>query len=339
MDEAERVKARAVRFPRIGAFAALLAAVTPAARAAPPPLTLEAKIPLGAVKGRIDHMAIDLARQRLFVAELGNDSLGVVDLKAGKLLRTIGRLGEPQGVGYVAATDTIYVANARDGSVRLFAGAALAPAGRIALGEDADNVRVDAAGKQVFVGYGKGALAVIDPARRARIGDIALAAHPESFRLDPAGARIFVNLPEAQRIAVVDRAAGKQVAAWQVAGLQGNFPMALADGGRQVVVAFRRPAKLAVLAADSGATLATVDICGDADDVFEDARRGRLYVSCGEGFLDVLRRSGRGYRRLARLPTAPGARTALFVPELDRLYLAVRGTDKERPALWVYRPD
>ena len=62
------------------------------------PLVLEQKIPLGEVQGRIDHLAIDLARERLFVAELGNNSVGVVDLAAGKLLRGIDGLNEPQGV-------------------------------------------------------------------------------------------------------------------------------------------------------------------------------------------------------------------------------------------------
>src|SRR5947208_2703706 len=127
------------------------------------PLQQEAKIPLGNVKGRIDHLAVDLARQRLFVAELGNDSLGVVDLKARKLGKRIAGLKEPQGVGYVEATDTVYVANAGDGAVRLFRGEGLEPAGAIDLKSDADNVRVDAENKQVLVGYGSGAIAVIDP--------------------------------------------------------------------------------------------------------------------------------------------------------------------------------
>jgi hypothetical protein len=50
------------------------------------------------VSGRIDHLGIDVKRQRLLVAELGNDSLGVVDLAAGKALRRIADLSEPEGV-------------------------------------------------------------------------------------------------------------------------------------------------------------------------------------------------------------------------------------------------
>src|SRR5262249_44397654 len=136
-----------------------------------PPLQLEAKIPLGDVRGRIDHLAVDLPRRRLFVAELGNDSVGVIDLAAHKVIHRISGLAEPQGVGYAAATDTLFVANARDGSVRLFRGDDYAPAGQIALGNDADNIRIDAAGGRLFVGYGNGALAVIDVGSRSKIAD------------------------------------------------------------------------------------------------------------------------------------------------------------------------
>ena len=124
-------------------------------------LVLERKIPLGEVRGRIDHLAIDLARDRLFVAELGNDSLGVVDLAAGKLLRRIGELDEPQGVAYDPATDTVYVADGGDGLVHRFKGAELMPLEPIRLGADADNVRLDPEAGRVVIGYGDGALALI----------------------------------------------------------------------------------------------------------------------------------------------------------------------------------
>src|SRR5690348_9097102 len=177
----------------IGA-AACLGGLATATRALPQgrdptssPLELEAVIPLGAVRGRIDHMAIDLARRRLYIAELGNDSVAIVDLDARKVLHRISGMSEPQGVAYVPSRDALYVANARDGSVRMFRATDFAPVGRIDLGEDADNIRVDTAASRVYVGYGSGALAAIDPARLRKIADIALGAHPESFRLEPGG--------------------------------------------------------------------------------------------------------------------------------------------------------
>lgn len=301
------------------------------------PLSLEAKIVLGPVAGRIDHLAIDLAQQRLFVAELGNNSVAVVDLKARKLVHRISGLREPQGVGYHPSTDTLYVANAGDGSVRMFRGSDYADAGRIDLNADADNIRLDAAADRIVVGYGNGALAVIDPKGRAKIADIPLKAHPESFQLDAKGRRAFVNVPDAQAIAVVDLVAGQQKAAWPTNGASGNFPMALDAASSQVIVVFRNPAKLRAYSMETGKAVNELDICGDSDDVFVDAKRKRLYVSCGAGYVDVIDASA-GYRRLARIPTAAGARTSLFVPELDRLFVAVRAGPGRPAEIWVYQP-
>jgi DNA-binding beta-propeller fold protein YncE len=323
----------------VTAVTLLVGAGRPVARPADSsPLRLEAKIPLGNVQGRIDHMAIDLPRQRLFVAELGNDTVGVVDLSERKVIARLGGLKGPQGVGYLPSMQTLYVANAGDGSVRVFLGGEYAPAGAIELGADADNIRIDPAADRVIVGYGSGGLAVIDAKAFRKVADIPLPAHPESFQLDPAGDRIFVNLPKVQAIAVVDRAAVKQTESWPMVTAEGNFPMALNTAAGHVLAAFRNPATLGVFAAKDGSPIASVDICGDADDVFLDAKRRRVYVSCGEGFLDVLDAEGSEYKRIARIPTVPGARTSLFVPELDRLYLAVRATQGEPANIWVFRP-
>jgi len=299
------------------------------------PLQLEAKILLGDVRGRIDHMAVDLKRQRLFVAELGNDSVGVVDLANRSLIRTITGLNEPQGVGYEPSTDALYVANARDGSVRLFEGNEYKSAGRLELGSDADNVRVDAAAKLVVIGYGGGGLAVFDPSTRDKIQNVSLKAHPESFQI--VEDRIFVNLPDAHAIAVVDATSGKQVATWpMVKG--GNFAMTVDRDRGQVLLAFRNPPELAVFAMADGKSVANAETCGDVDDLFVDAKRARVYVSCGAGYVDVFEMNGTAYRRMARIPTASGARTSLFVPEMDRLLIAVRSGLAGPAAIWVFKP-
>jgi YVTN family beta-propeller protein len=303
-----------------------------------PALKLEAKIPIGNVSGRIDHMAIDLARQHLFVAELGNNTVGVVDLNSRNVIRTLEGLAEPQGVAYLPSTDTLYIANGGDGSVRLFRGADYSASGQINLGDDADNIRLDIPANQIIVGYGSGGLAVIDASSSKKIADIPLSAHPEGFQLDPGGNRIFINLPKVQAIGVVDRQTGQQTATWPTRTAGNNFPMALEHDARHVLVAFRSPAKLGAFSMDDGSLAASLDICGDADDLFVDANRHRVYISCGEGFLDVLDSAQGTYRRVARIATVLGARTSLFVPEIDRLLLAVRASGQEAAAIWVYQP-
>jgi DNA-binding beta-propeller fold protein YncE len=307
------------------------------AQTASAPLILEAKIPLGQVSGRIDHLGIDVKRRRLLVAELGNNSLGVVDLAAGKVLSSIAGLSEPQGVAYVPFADSVFVANAGDGSVHVLRGENLTPIGRIELGDDADNVRVDTARHRVLVGYGKGALAVIDPVSLSKIADIRLKAHPEGFQIDDTGTQVFVNVPDAREISVVDVATGS-TGSLATQGAGSNFPMAIDGDAHRFLVFFRSPPTLMALSSQDGHVVAQAETCGDADDVFVDRKRRRVYVSCGQGVVDVLELVEAGYRRLARVPTVSGARTSLFVPELDRLFVAVRAGSNEPAAIWVFRP-
>jgi hypothetical protein len=325
---------------RVTMLAALIGMLLTAASRAqdPPPLVLEAKIPLGAVAGRIDHFAFDADRQLLFVAELGNNSVGIVDLKERQVLRRLAGLSEPQGVAYHPATSTLYVANAGDGSVRLFQGPDLTPAGRIELGDAADNIRIDSWRNRIVVGYSKGALAAIDPASRRKVADIPLKGHPESFQFNETGSRIFVNVPQAREITVVDAGAGRQISALDTAGAGSNFPMAVDVDEHRLLVGFRSPAKLMVFATRTGKLEGSFDLCRDADDMFVDPQRRRLYVSCGEGVIDVLAQTTDGYERVARIPTVAGARTSLFAVATDRLYLGVRATAAEPAAIWVFRP-
>src|SRR5262245_3028256 len=259
---------------------ATLATFTPIGAAAQAPLALETKIALGDVKGRIDHLAFDPGRKRLFVAELGNNSVAVVDIAQRKVMQRLSDLKEPQGIGYVSSTDTLYVASGGDGTLRMFAGGDFARLGRIDLGEDADNIRVDAPSERAYVGYGSGALAVIDTASRTKVAEIALSAHPESFQLDDRTRRIFINVPTKQSIAVVDREAGRQLTSWPT-GNSTHFAMALDQEVNRLFIAFREPAHIGVLDRENGKSLANVEVCGDIDDMFLDARRHRLYVSCG----------------------------------------------------------
>jgi hypothetical protein len=237
------------------------------------------------------------------------------------------------------AADIIAVANAGDGSVRLYKGEDFSSTGKVDLGDDADNVRVDTRSGRFPVGYGSGGLATLDPISSTVIARAALPAHPEGFRVDTDGRRALVNVPDTGQIAVVDLVAGKQTAAWRVPGLRANFPMAWDEAHGLLAVVYRSPARLVLLDSGSGSVKATVETCGDADDVFFDLQRQRIYISCGSGSVDVFQADAAGYRHAGRIATRSGARTSLFVPEIDRLFVAARASPLGSEAmLLVFRP-
>jgi len=133
-------------------FIILLVFAAPAWGQASQPLRLEKTIELPDVQGRIDHMSVDVKGGRLFVSALGNNTIEVIDIKTGKRAKTVDGLQEPQGVLYVPEVDRLYVANSKDGSVRLFEGASYAPLKILDYGDDADNLRYDSNHKRIYVG-------------------------------------------------------------------------------------------------------------------------------------------------------------------------------------------
>jgi DNA-binding beta-propeller fold protein YncE len=304
-------------------------------------LTQVETIPLDGVKGRIDHFGLDAKGKRLFVAALGNDTVEVVDLAAGKLTKHIRNLSTPQGIGFAPEFNRLAVANDQDGSCRLYDGTSLQQTATIELKDDADNVRYDAISGRFWVGYGDGGLAAIDLQSGKQVADVKLDAHPESFQLETKGKRIFVNVPNAGYVAVVDRETGTVIEKFPLKKAAANFPMALDEANHRLFIGCRNPAKLLVLDMEMGKTVATVDIVGDTDDLFYDAANKRIYVSGGEGRVTVISQTNADmYNVVGQVTTAPGARTSFFVPETRTLYVAVphRGQQKAELRAFTIAP-
>jgi DNA-binding beta-propeller fold protein YncE len=302
----------------------MVSTVGPAFAQEAAPLRLMQTIPLPNVVGRIDHLAVDLKGQRLFVAALGNNTVEVVDLRSGTWIRSLTGFQEPQGVAFIAGLGKLFVSNGGTGAVNIFGGESLQPLGVVKFPDDADNVRYDASTAQLYVGYGDGTLGILDAKDGKQLGDVKLAAHPESFQAETAGTRIFVNVPNANQIAVVDRTARRVVTTWPLTDTRANFPMDLDEASHRLFVGFRQPAKLLVFDTESGKVVASLDCAGDADDLFYDRERKQIYLSGGDGFVDVFaQRDADHYVLNTKLPTAVGARTSLWVPAIRRLYLAV----------------
>lgn len=302
------------------------------------PLRLDKTIPLPDVSGRIDHMSVDVKGERLFVAALGNNTVEVIDLRAGKRITTIAGLEEPQGILYVPGANRLYIANAKDGTVRIFDASSYRLMKTLDYGDDADNLRYDAQRRRIYVGYGSGALGEIDSDGN-KVGDIKLDAHPESFQLENNSSRIYVNLPGSRKIAVVDRDKRAVVATWKTGLAFANFPMGLDESDHRLFVVTRVPARLLVFDTTSGAIVQKLSAVGDCDDVFFDKGRKRIYASGGAGEISVFeQKDADHYTELAPTRTTKGARTSFFSPELDRLYLAVRRDGSRSATVEVFVP-
>src|ERR1035437_3622852 len=297
---------------------------------------LKGRIELPNVEGRIDHFSPDLKGRRLFMAALGNHTVEVLDVQAGKRVHTIPNLAEPQGLYYNPSSNKLFAACAIDGAAKVFDGGTYQLLDTAKFSADADNIRYDARAQRVIVGYGDGALAFLD-ANGKKMGEIALDAHPESFQLEKSGTRAFVNVPDKKEIQVVDLAKNTMLSRWPVTSALKNYPMALDEAHHRLLIGCRAPARMLAIDTGTGKQTASVEIVGDTDDLFYDAARGRVYVIGGEGFVDVFeQKDADHYGRIAHLATAPGARTGLFVPDWGSLFVAVPHRGEQRMEILVY---
>jgi hypothetical protein len=301
-------------------------------------LTPSTKIPLLGVKGRFDHFAVDVERQRLFVAALGNNTLEVIDIREGKHLQSISGMSKPTGVCFLPKKNWIGVANGEKGTFELVDGSNYRVLQTIRGLDDADNVRFDAKRNLVYVGFGDGSLAIVDPEKAVKDGEIKLKGHPESFQLETNGPRIFVNVPDKKEVAVIDRDQRRVISEWPMADYAANFPMALDEENQRLFIGCRNPPQVVILDTSNGKRVGQFKIAGDTDDLFHDGRRKMVLVSCGEGKIEIFRqRAPDMFENVQSLQTSAGARTSFYSAELGLFALAVPGRANIEPAIWIYK--
>jgi hypothetical protein len=328
------------RFPPI--LSLLTALVFGSGAAADEPATLERVqvIPLhGRLDKKLDHMAFDARRDRLFVANMANRTLDVIDLKAGKLLKEVPDQRGIQGVAYSPDLDRVYVGLGVGGLCNAFDGETYKLLKSVKLDTDVDNVRYDARGKRVYAAHLEKSLTVLDGRTLEVVTDLRLPGFPEAFWLEKGRRRLYANVPSLNQVLVLDADKNEVIGRYQLRRAGANYSLALDEGSRRLFVGCRKEPMVVVLDLDSGKEITGVPIPGDIDDLFYDAQRKRLYASCGEGFLAVIKQvNADRYETAAKLPTGKLARTCFFDPATGRLFLAVpRHEGKEGPELWVYR--
>ena len=289
------------------------------------PMTLTGTIPMPRVQGRIDHFALG-PDGTMFISALGNNSEEVIDISGGIVARSIPGIPKPQGVAYAPEVKKLFVGSDQ-GKLYIFDEQSFAQLATIDFGDDVDNLRYDSAAKLLYVGYGDGAIAMVDVTTNKRLPrEFKLGVHPESFQLEKSGPNIYVNLPGLKQIAAINRQTGA-ITRWPVKE-ESNFPMALDEAGHRLFVASREPPRLLVLDTNTGRVVATLPCAQESDDLYYDAARKRVYVPGGEGYISIFQQQDADhYRLLAKTPTELGGRTAGYWGKLgkgfDRFYVAV----------------
>jgi hypothetical protein len=321
------------------------------AKEAGPPLQLERTIPLGNIEGRLGHPVIDLQKSRLFIPAGAAGTVEVVDLNAGRVVKSIQGLSRPQSAAWYREFGRLYVTTRQDASLSIFDDQ-LNLIRKVALSATPDDVRVVRGGKQVLVSAGNSIL-VLDVNGQNQ-GIIRFDSPPSAFLVAPGGQRLWVNLPINRTIAIADlvsRIALRSYAATaqsyalnadkkalNISVASGmNNGLALDDAGRHVFIISRRPPKLVVMDSDSGNIRDSRETVTDPEDIWYDPASRRIFITGTDPVIDVVNHTEADrYEPMARIPSAPGARTSLLVPEQNRFYVVAPKDGNKPAAVLVY---
>jgi DNA-binding beta-propeller fold protein YncE len=292
------------------------------------------------VEGKFDHMAVDIKGGRLFLTAPKHHSIEVFDLKSGRSLHSVTGLGKPAGIVYLPASNQVLFSDGEPGSCAILDASTYQVVGSVKLAADADSMGFDEAadvlyvvngGKDINEKYSR--LSAVDIKTRKNAADIKIDGETlEAIALEKAGPRIFVNVAALNKVVVIDRASRKIIATWDVTAAKDNVSMGLDEPDHRLFLATRSPGMLLVLDSDSGKLVASVPAVGGVDDLAYDAQHKRIYMSGAEGFVNVYQQKDADtYESLAKIPTGAGARNSKFIPEQNRLYVAVPAS-KGKPA-------
>ncbi|HTA59380.1 MAG TPA: YncE family protein [Candidatus Baltobacteraceae bacterium] len=306
-------------------------------------------IPMPNLKGRIDHMDVDVKGKRLFVSGLENGSVEVVDLQTGRWTKSIPGFLKPQGIAYVPALNKLFVASGDDGMVRVFRGDTLELLDAIKLELGPNRVAYDPVKQVLYVGYGGkdagkdfGEVAAIDARTDKKIFDVQVAAHPSELLLDKSGQTLFVFISVASKIQVVDVAKRELRATWPVSS-QRPGDAALDESSGRLLIGTHTPPEMIAMDAKTGKEVAHLPTTDGMDGVYFDAPRKRIYISGGRGeeigsVYVYQQKNADSYELVGKIPTRPGAGTSFWSPELNRYYVAAPPNGAEPAALLVFEP-
>lgn len=298
-----------------------------------------------------DYLTVDLTGNRLFATPQAAKSVAVIDLNDGRVLRMIPDIGNPHGVFYSPKLARLFVADGKNGDVKVFSGKSYSLIKTIPLARGADGFSYDPHAKWLYVNNGgedagmkHAQISIVDTVRMETVADIPISTSDlEASVIDSRKQLLYVNLVNQSEVAVVDLKTRRVVKRWKLpAGEHTNIAIALDTARSRLYVGCRDSSmrgSLVVLNSADGRPVATLPIGGWVDGISLDPKRQRVYASTGVGYIDTYAvEPGDVYRRLPDVPTAVMAKTSFYSSELDRMYVSVPHLGDTPAQILVFKP-
>jgi DNA-binding beta-propeller fold protein YncE len=315
-----------------------------AQNAAPLKLTTKFEMP-ASVKGRFDHLGIDIGGNRLFVVGEEAQQVLVFDLATGKFVRSI-KVDHPHAVLYREDLNRIYITDEAKGVLNIYDGKTYDLVKAVQLKVDTDSIGYDPATHYLYIDNGGDnahetftMLSVVDTTAGAKLADIKVDGDTlEAMALEQSGDKLYLNNPAKNEVEVIDRKTNKVVASWQVKMGKGNATMALDESMHRLFVGCRSGA-IVVFDSQTGKELQALPVGKGVDDLMFDPASKRIYAtSGGTGMVNVYKESDPDhYQSLGQIPSGPGAKTGLLVPPLGRIFVAVPPKGTTPGEVYVYQ--
>jgi len=302
------------------------------------PLVLVRGIPVGPVVREITDLELDYANRRLFALESDSGTIAVIDLPTETVSQILRGLRTPRGLAHEPPNGQLYV-TLGDGNLAVLQGVPLRRTATLNIGSDLSRPYYDASSTRVYFGYGRHAIGVIDTAHNRALPSIGFDGDPGPLAFESLGARLFAGALGEARILIADRAASKQIGSWSTRNSSDAAALALDEDAGLLVVAFRHPPGLAWFNLTGGSLRGRTEACAQPGNLIIDSLRTRVYLTCGEGRIEIFQRgAGGNYSRIGAINTQPGATAALLAPTGDRLYLAVPSAAGRLAEIRIYVP-
>lgn len=288
--------------------------------------------------GDFEHFAADVKGNRLFLIAEDHKTVEVLNIRTGARIHTITGFGQPHAVEYLPGPNTLIVTEGDEesGAVELVSGSTYKILDKIKLPTDVDGGVYNPVNEYYYVesgGQGQGAkthlLSIIDTQNFKRIGDITLpGTKSEAMAINHSGEKLYINLRDPDEIGVIDLQTRQLVARWPIPDAKSENALVLDEPNHRLFSATHTPPKLFVFDIDSGKVVASLPCAENTDDMGYDPNRKRIFIT-GDGSTSVFRQlDADHYEKIAEVPTGYRARTSIFVPELNRLYIAVASRGK-----------